>query len=679
MAEPRKIGHYEIKDEIGRGGMATVYRAYDPRVKRDVALKLLPLEFSHDPTFRSRFEREAQTIAALEHSAIVPVHDYGEENGQAYLVMRYMPGGSLVDRLKAGPLALADVAAILKRVGAALDSAHNQGVIHRDIKPGNILFDRHDDAYLSDFGIVKLTEATAALSGSGIIGTPAYMAPEMSKPDGLTPLIDIYGLGVTLYQVLTGRLPFEAPTPVGMLMAHMTEPVPDIRVSQPDLPEGVQAVIERALAKDPRQRYQTAGELAADFQAAVAGAPLATREGASPVPGLKTPVRSGAQDAWTQAAATPSPATRRKLPRWAWIVAGVVLLILVVAVVALAVRAVTAPASTAPLAGKGRMAFSFFHDSNFDIYAVSADGSNPTRLTNNPAIDQQPAWSPDGKQIAFSSFRGGISSIYVMNADGSGQTLLARFLGSDYPAWSPDGRKIAFRSGSNDNPGIFVMNADGSGQTRLTDYYLKDEQPAWSPDGSRIAFVSDHDGHNDIFVISAEGGKPINLTPDSFQEASPAWSPDGRKIVYVSDHSETSIRSCIGYCNFDIFVMNADGSGQIRLTDNPAVDNAPAWSPDGKRILFLSIRGTASSCGGTCREDLYVMNADGSDQTLLVSNSGAEITFPGWSPDGSWIAFQSYVASGSVRVVNSSGGSPTDVMADPNGYALDGAAPAWQP
>jgi Tol biopolymer transport system component len=659
--------------------MATVFRAYDPRVKRDVALKLLPLEFSHDPTFRSRFEREAQTIAALEHSAIVPVHDYGEENGQAYLVMRYMPGGSLVDRMKSGPLALADIALILKRVGAALDTAHRQGVIHRDIKPGNILFDRHDDAYLSDFGIVKLTEATAALSGSGIIGTPAYMAPEMSKPDGLTPLIDIYGLGVTLYQMLTGRLPFDAPTPVGMLMAHMTEPVPNIRESQPDLPEGVQAVIERALAKDPRQRYQTAGELAADFQAAVAGAPLMTREGASPAAGLKTPARSGAQDAWTQAAATPSPATRRKLPRWAWIVAGVVLLILVVGGVALAVRAVTAPALTAPLAGKGRIATAYNRESNWDIYAVDAGGSNLARLTNNPAIDQQPAWSPDGKQIAFSSFRGGAAGIYVMNADGSGQTLLARFLGSDWPIWSPDGKKIAFRSGSNDNPGIFVVNADGGGQTRLTDYYVLDHKPAWSPDGSRIAFVSDHDNFSDVFVVSAEGGSPTNLTPDSFPDDDPVWSPDGRKIAYVTDHADQNIRSCIAFCNFDIFVMNADGSGRTNLSNSPGPDDSPAWSPDGNRIAFRSVRGTASSCGGTCFYDLYVMDADGSHQTLLVKDPiGSFFGSPTWSPDGSLIAFEtSNGYDGSVIAVKAEGGATYFIIAPGNGFGGD--TPLWQP
>jgi formylglycine-generating enzyme required for sulfatase activity len=267
----QSIGRYLVKANLGKGGMAVVYHATDPRFKRDVAIKVLPREFLHDSTFRARFELEAQTIAHLEHSAIVPVYDFGEHDGQPYLVMRYMPGGSLADRIESGPLPLAEVAAILGRIGVALDSAHGQEIIHRDVKPANILFDQYGDAYLSDFGIVKLSEATAQLTGSGIIGTPAYMAPEMAKPGGLSPLVDVYALGVTLFEMVTGRPPYEVLTPVGLLMAHLSEPIPDARNLRPDLPGGVQRIIERAMAKDPSERYQRAGSLAADFETVVIG------------------------------------------------------------------------------------------------------------------------------------------------------------------------------------------------------------------------------------------------------------------------------------------------------------------------------------------------------------------------------------------------------------------------
>jgi tRNA A-37 threonylcarbamoyl transferase component Bud32 len=327
MAHPQKISHYEIKGEIGRGGMATVYRAFDARFKRDVAIKLMAREFNHDLTFRTRFEREAQTIASLEHSAIVPVYDFGEEDDQPYLVMSYMPGGSLLDRIEAGSLELADIGTILQRVGAALDAAHGQGVIHRDVKPANILFDKHGDAYLSDFGIVKVSEATSQLSGSAVIGTPAFMAPEMAKKDGLTPLVDVYGLGVTLYHMLTGALPFEAPTLMGMLMAHLSEPIPNVREARPDLPGAMQDVINRALAKDPRQRYQSASALSADVQAAIAGKALAAGFSTMPVAAIKEP-----PSAEVPASTVVLPrGDSRRMPPWAWGSAALIPVIVVAA------------------------------------------------------------------------------------------------------------------------------------------------------------------------------------------------------------------------------------------------------------------------------------------------------------------------------------------------------------
>ncbi len=179
---PQKIGRYEIKSELGRGGMATVYKAYDPRFEREVALKVLPHEMMHDSSFRTRFEREAKTIARLEHPAIVPVYDVGEEDDQPYFVMRCMTGGSLADRIAKGPLSLKESAKIMERIGAALDVAHAKGVVHRDLKPGNILFDVAGEPYVSDFGIAKISLSQSnTVTGGAIIGTPAYMSPEQAS------------------------------------------------------------------------------------------------------------------------------------------------------------------------------------------------------------------------------------------------------------------------------------------------------------------------------------------------------------------------------------------------------------------------------------------------------------------------------------------------------------------
>lgn len=200
------IGRYQIKHELRRGGMATVYRAYDPRFGRDVAIKVLPPEFLHDPDFRARFEREAHIIAALEHPGIVPVYDFGEEAGLPYLVMRYMVGGSLADRLARVPLAPLETARILAAIAPALDMAHARGVIHRDLKPGNILLDEHDNPYIADFGIAKLVEGSAAFTSSGIMGTPTYMSPEQAQGNvALDGRSDVYALGAMLYELLAGQ------------------------------------------------------------------------------------------------------------------------------------------------------------------------------------------------------------------------------------------------------------------------------------------------------------------------------------------------------------------------------------------------------------------------------------------------------------------------------------------
>jgi serine/threonine protein kinase len=266
----QKIGRYEIKAEIGRGGMATVYMAFDPRFKRDVAVKVLPRQYTHDPLFRARFDREAQTIASIEHPAIVPVYDFGEDHGQPFLVMRYMPGGSLTDKLEKGLLPLKQTINILERIASALDRAHSQGIVHRDLKPGNILFDQYGDAYLADFGIAKMAEATAALTGNSLIGTPAYMSPEQVRGENVDGRSDIYTLGVILFELLTGQQPFVAATPIAIAYKHIHEPIPDVRTKKENLSPDLQFVINRAMSKTPEERFQTATDLAKSLGAMTA-------------------------------------------------------------------------------------------------------------------------------------------------------------------------------------------------------------------------------------------------------------------------------------------------------------------------------------------------------------------------------------------------------------------------
>ncbi len=265
----KQLGAYKIGEPVGIGGMATVYTAFQPSMNRVVAIKVLPAQLAMNPTFLARFQQEAQVIARLEHAHILPVYDYGESEGLVYIVMRYLDGGSLQKRIDAGRIPLRDVIKTVAQIASALDYAHQQGVIHRDIKPSNILFDRHGDCFLADFGIAKIMEGTLDLTGTGVIGTAEYMSPEQGQGLTIDARSDVYSLGVVLYEMLTGRLPYEADTLLGMIVQHATAPLPPARVFAPDLPESIESVLDTALAKQPADRFATAGALAAALDQAI--------------------------------------------------------------------------------------------------------------------------------------------------------------------------------------------------------------------------------------------------------------------------------------------------------------------------------------------------------------------------------------------------------------------------
>lgn len=267
---PLKIGRYEISHEIARGGMAVVYLATDPLVSRHVAIKVLSSKLT-DPDYLVRFQREAEVIAALEHANIVPVYDFGEHDKQPYIVMRHMPGGTLKERLGRKPLPLGALAPVISRVAAALDAAHARNVIHRDLKPGNILFDGEDQAFLADFGIAKNTESSEDLTGDALIGTPKYFSPEQVRGQKLDGRSDIYALGVVLFEALAGKPPFVGDSAMGTAAAHLVEPIPKVAKINRDLPASAQQIIDKALAKKPEDRYARAADLARDVKDLASG------------------------------------------------------------------------------------------------------------------------------------------------------------------------------------------------------------------------------------------------------------------------------------------------------------------------------------------------------------------------------------------------------------------------
>jgi serine/threonine protein kinase len=437
--QPEKFGIYEIKSELGRGGMATVYRAYDPRFEREVAVKVLPSELLHaDPQFRLRFEREAKIIAQLEHSAIVPVYDVGEANGQPYFVMRYMNGGSLSDRIKAGGLTMEDAYRILGTIAPGLDEAHSNGIVHRDIKPSNILFDKRGNPYISDFGIAKLSQAQSGnVTGSAIIGTPAYMAPEQAQGTEVDGRADIYALGIILFEMLTGKQPYEADTPMAVAIKHITDPIPHIHQANPKLPESMDAIIQKAMAKDKTQRFSTAVEMTNALHEAARGDP--TKIQLKVAPATKVIVQ---------------PVPQKK---------GFNALFVIVPIIAIAA-----------LAGgfflfngnRGRAATESPISTSVDI-STSAPLSTETSAPVNTATDVSAGITEP--TITETSLPSGPTEPTI--------PLLPALGGAD---------KIAFVT----NNEIWMMNVDGSDPKQLTvDGGLKNDLQ-WLPDGENIVFIS---------------------------------------------------------------------------------------------------------------------------------------------------------------------------------------------
>jgi serine/threonine-protein kinase len=347
------LGKTEIKELLGLGGMAAVYKGFQPDVDRYVAVKVLAQIPELNQPLIDRFKLEARTIARLQHPHILPLYDFGEARGLLYLVMAYVSGGSLSDMIAKGPVALSTAARILREVASALDYAHREGVIHRDIKPANILINSDGYVLLADFGIVKLLtegKTTANLTGgSGVVGTPAYMSPEQANGQPLDGRSDIYALGVVAYEMITGRQPFSAETPIQLLLKHLSEPPPHLQVVDPGMPMALDIVLQRALAKDPQSRYDTATGFAEAFTQAISNTESITssiprdQPTLAPVPTIPPASASG-----SATSTSPKPLTSQSLITV--LLAGAAILALALAVVALLTSNQQIQPSAAPTA-----------------------------------------------------------------------------------------------------------------------------------------------------------------------------------------------------------------------------------------------------------------------------------------------------------------------------------------
>ena len=663
-----ELAGFRIESLIGRGGMGVVYLAEQVRYGRKVALKILAPELAADSGFRDRFEQEWRMAAKLEHPNIVPVYEAGEAEGVLYIAMRYVGGIDLNALLaREGRLEAPRALGIVSQVASALDAAHAQGLVHRDVKPGNILVAQVQGApehvYLTDFGVAKQTTAGSGLTKTGLfIGTVDYAAPEQIEGKTLDGRADVYALGCVLYQCLTGVLPYEKDSEVAMLYAHLMETPPSLAAKDPEL-EPLDPVIAKALAKSPDDRYPTCRELVSSAQTALASAaPTAVETAAGAALTVADPNRTvaGRPAAGPTVADGPRgavPATVKATtadgapPPW-WrsrraLIAGAAVLVLAGAGAGIAAAlsggggggsttsAVTTGTATGVTtaaagdggtsagstgtdvsSGSGAIVFESWRSGALDLYAMHLDGSGRARLTNTPAEELTPKYSPDGTKIAYASNEGGDFEIVVSNADGSDpKALTDNAVDDGNPAWSPDGTKIAYAEQRGADLEIFLMNSDGSDPQQLTDNSVDDELPDWSPDGSEIAFssTSGPNGAFEVRVMNADGSGQKSLTATKAASEAPAWSPDGSTILFTSNREGG---------NFDIWQMNADGSDQRRLASAAEEDSLPRWVPNGAQIVYQSSRDGDF--------EIFIMNADGSSQTQLTD----DLT-PDYAPDAS--------------------------------------------
>ena len=555
--------------------MATVYHGYDPRFEREVSVKVLPSELLHsDPQFKLRFEREAKIIAQLEHPSIVPVYDVGDEGGQPYFVMRYMNGGSLSERIKSKTMSIEEAAKILGQIAPGLDEAHSKGIVHRDLKPSNILFDGKGIPYISDFGIAKLAQAQGNVTGSGIIGTPAYMAPEQASGETVDGRSDIYALGIILFEMLTGRQPYEADTPMAIAIKHITDPVPEILEVNPSLPKDIDKIIKTAMAKKQDDRFATSVDMVNDIRAVGAGGK----------PEFRTMTMQKAAAPQTVLAGTKVGEKRARKGFNVWAVLTPILLVAIL--------------------GGGYFAFSNRGSRPVETEAPAIPSveitsmSEPTpQPTEDPSVVVPPTEEPADTPIPAT--------------DTPAAPRLPELGGAD---------KIAFVA----NNEIHLMNVDGSDLKQLTTDAATKSDLQWMPDGETILFISGLDVK--FYNISTDTvdtltSFPAAVTLDSFQV-----SHDGTQVMIAMSNEVfvvpfdfermKTIRSRRDLMNMEDACITPtekeeDPRGYSRLKVKET-----RWSSDDQLVAWL-FQGVAAGNASLQAEQVSVFNISACDPKLI--------------------------------------------------------------
>ena len=699
------LAHYRLEGVLGRGGIGTVYRATDTKLNRPVAIKFLTAAVADDDAQR-RFKQEAETASALNHPHIVTVYDIGEADGIAFLAMEYVEGKTLDRLIPPGGLPLQPALDYAIQIADTLSAAHTAGIVHRDVKPGNIMVTDAGVLKVLDFGLAKhlgsptspgdsATSETTHTRSRMIAGTPSFMSPEQAEGRPVDARSDVFSFGAVLYQMASGKRPFPGESALAAMAAVLHKEPDPLPAS---VPAEMQRVIARCLRKDPQRRFQHMDDLR------VALEELRDEETLKSKPPATEPRRrkllaaavlalaaTGAAAFWAftrlanERPAAPGTLQPMQLTTSPWLAMG---------------------ASLSP--DERYFAFSSDRTGRFEVYIRPASPKGPERqITSDGQQNIEPSWSPDGKTIAYHSVAG--HGIWVVPASGGTARQLAPF--GSRPAWSPDGRRLAFRSmepndlawfdwaGTGEST-IFTVDAAGSNLHRVTMAHNPDGQhadPVWTPDGRRLLFASlgpmgARASINTLWLVDAESGALQRVAGGNLlDQASPVLSPDGRTVyfsamaadgfglysaplagnapptaLYRSGRDAPAALSISrnGRRLFFTLLTNVSQIWQTGTGSSPAKPlyqdevvraKLPAYSPDGRRLAYLVQPQSAT-------QDLWMMNADGSNATVIVSDRGYA-NGPGWSHDSGSIWFSFAAASSfQVRRFQVSDGSQQVVM-----------------
>ena len=551
-----RLGPYEVVSLLGAGGMGEVYRARDERLKRDVALKVLPASFAADADRLRRFEQEAQAAGTLNHPNITAVYDVGSHDGTPFIVTELLEGETLRAALVAGPLPVRKAVDYGLQIARGLAVAHEKGIVHRDLKPDNLFLTTDRRVKILDFGLARVTQPEASAGSETsfptvspgtepgmVLGTVGYMSPEQVRGRSADARTDIFSFGAILYEMLSGRRAFHGESAADVMSAILKEDPPELAPTQPGVPAGLDRVIHHCLEKNPLDRFRSAHDLAFALEAAAGG--------------------SSAPSAVAPSDAAPPRRLRGRT------IAAVASALVAAAVVFFAGRLSRPAPSLAAL-----RPFSF------------------QPLTDMQGLQSQPTLSPDGKNVVYVGDADGRLALYLLRVGGRKPTLLTVGSTTDdwQPAFSPDGERIAFRS-ERDGGGIFLMSPTGESVKRLTDFGFN---PTWSPDGREIAVTSSTFFSPDSVGAPASGLWAVELATGKkrtvqheVRALQPSWSPGGARIAFWAVRKGGGQR--------DLWTVAANGSeaaaGGVAVTNDAALDWSPVWSPDGKFLYFSSNRG----------------------------------------------------------------------------------------